>query len=294
MFGGYSAPADTTVSSYADAEEVLERFSKTPTGRARKFNYYGYRMGRTSTVRKIGDAIAFRLHSTDCVTWYPDNSFALKCWESMTTSQFSSHFTPVSVGATGIITFDGPEMAGRDPDDWRARWRSRQLCHGSVRFTQADDGRWVPDEDTCDTFTTLQLDSRGARGVSKAHHLGEFVNFMQMATHIAEIEHEGVDLEACAEALLQRRYLQAAKHLPLVEQPKAFGVRLKPYRLSTPRDKFVTPTSIQRLKDWLYDQEGLLTHVDRKIMGYAEYHRLVQRNAAYGRVDVGGWRLGWR
>lgn len=92
------------VRSYEQAVEFYNKAAKKPwrkgklPSRARYFPQYysdyafpGKRQ-RTCGVRKVGENIIFRLHSTDVVTWRPDGSVKIEVFHSQSTCHFIDHF----------------------------------------------------------------------------------------------------------------------------------------------------------------------------------------------------------
>ena len=102
---------EQAVAFYNKAAEKPWRKGKIPN-RAQYFPQYyadyafpGKRQ-RTCGVRKVGENIIFRLHTTDVITWRPDNSVRVEVYHSQSTCHFIDHFTPalsISLHNNGYI-----------------------------------------------------------------------------------------------------------------------------------------------------------------------------------------------
>lgn len=240
--------------------------------------------------RNHEDAIVFRLYATDVVTWYPNENIQINNYASQTTGEFISKLTPFSgSGAAELITyFHNPLAPVVETEDWRSRWEGARIVHGDVFFNKEGES-WVPDLDTCGTFTTLILDQVGARAVSKEHHMADFKLWLEMATPLLDLQYEGEDLDAVSEALKVKDFRKAAVHLPAIEIGNGFGIkdRIKPLKIATHDwQRVVTMTSLQRVRDYIYDQADLLTVDKRKILQCGELSRLVRRNAAFDKANL--------
>jgi hypothetical protein len=296
MFSTFNSCGAKSVRNYAEAVRNLEAAQLTPTGRRKVMKDYGWQLGSKNTrIRQSGDAIVMRLHNTDVVTWHPDETIEIDNWSSQLTAAFIRHFTPLSAGADSTLTYF-PEITKLADDDWRGRWASARVVHGDVRFVLTDEGH-RPDLDTCDTFRWLAVSDRKAtRQLSAEYHIAEFKNWLFMALPMLDLQHEGTDLAECATALKDKRFRDAARHLPSLTLGRGFDLlrRCKPLKIGGVRyDEPVTMASVDRVRDYIYDQEGLLDTLETKELSPGELAQRTKRNAAYAKADAGGWNLGW-
>lgn len=292
---------------YASAQRVLEQAALTPTGRQRQSKEYGFPLGGHSKsvtwVRELDDgAIAFRLWDTDVVIWYPDNSFDVENYGTVTTSQFARRFLPAGIWLNHPVTKRGVE-SGAKTITYRGRDEAgssvQTKCIGYVvRFNETGDGRWVPDEDTLDTMKFVELDRTKAREVAQVYHLKDFENWLSMAPmHLAgteaAIEHDKWDRTTCADALMDRDFRRAAEHLPLIKDTNAFGIELKPLPITTGRwGHHVTMSSFNKLKLALWDYDGALDTTEVKTISVKDYDRRMVRVREMRQLGLGGWDLG--
>lgn len=271
MFLGVRAHHDAKrVSSFETAKAALDRASRTPTGKARKEQLYGFHLGLNRNhgvtwVREKEDgAIAFRLYDTDVVTWLPDNSVEVDNFGTVTTSGFAHTFLP-----RGVHLHYPTERRGESGGHKTIGFHSgvdRMICIGNVvRFVEQD-GCWVADEATCDDIKLpVGLDRKKAADMAKHYNLRDFEIYLSMApAHLQgenRIEHDCWDLGLCMEALEARDFRRAVECLPLVTEPSGFGTaeRMKPLPIVTgSRSSHVTMGSFTKLKLTMWDEHGLL------------------------------------
>lgn len=293
MFMGLSSIG--RVGSYDDALAMHDKATRTPTGKQRFAQSYGYPLGTQGKtgvrmVRKTaGGDVILRLYETDCVTWHPDNSFTIGSWASKTTGEFISALTPVRVNASCDITYHTTPYS-----DWRDYWKHARVCHGDVTFRPMGDGLWAPDEATCTPFTDVRVDATKTRAIAKAHNLTDFEMWLSMAPRHLPLEHERADMGIVAEALLERNWRKAAAHLPLVYNERAYGRYPVPLDIVTGGSRIVTMGSVKRFRLWLYDAEGA-THKTRHLtMSSAEYEaarKRIRQLELAGVYVASGW--GW-
>lgn len=294
MFLGVTSHHDAkSVASFADAQAALERASKTPTGKTRKLKREGYHLGMNRShgvtwVRPDSDgSIAFTLYDTDVITWYPDNSFVVDNFGSVTTQGFASRFTPDGIHLRYPVTRRGETGGDRGityhmvgGNDWRERWRSARICFGGlVRFRANAAGGWEPDEDTIDKIVFPELDRVASRGLAKKFHLRDFETWLGVAPHHLELEHEGFDVGHCALALKHRDFATAACHLPLVKMDgfgRCHDEHALPIRVRGSGEK-VTLGSLGKLKLALWEDEGMLKDEIFTSIPLAEYDRRMAR-----------------
>ena len=287
------------VTSYAEAQQVLEKYRHTPKRRLRERKAYGYHLGTSCNygvtwVRdEIDESIAFRLYDTDVVSWSPDNSVTIKNWGSATTSDFARQFLPPGIslrhetrngGDTGITfctTHDG-------------NWRDHSICFGSsVTFEQADDGIWLPQQDTCDVFALPgPVNKQAARKLSERYRMRDFDNWLAMAPRHINLEHDHWHRETCLAALEARDFRTATVHLPLVKVPEGFGLadRMKPLPITTRHwQECVTMASLAKLKLAMWADEGILTTVSQRVLPLVDYERCMRRVREMRALGIRTW-----
>jgi len=93
----YSVPR---VRNYEDAVAFYNKAAEKPwrvTSQTNKYHFNDYafpgKRQHSCGVRKVGENIIFRLHSTDVIIWRPDNSVRVDVWHSQSTCHFINHFT---------------------------------------------------------------------------------------------------------------------------------------------------------------------------------------------------------
>lgn len=289
MFMGVTAHRNVQrVSSYEQAQAVLRDAAKTPKGRQRAEKTYGFALGGYSKsvkwVRKeVDESIVFRLYDTDVITWYPDDSFDVDNFGSVTTSGFASRFTPAGVGLRheargggdcGIYYCTGET---EEPDKWGCHWLVHHICFGSVVRFRPDGERWLPDLDTLGTIEFQEPVPGMSRALGKMYPLRDFERFLSMAPLHLELTHEGFDVDECADALLKRDFRRAAVHLPLIAIGRGFGIadRIKPLNIATRwRDEVVTMSSLRKLRIALAAEEGWYEKKSYTTLPLARYEKL--------------------
>lgn len=283
------------VDSYAAAERVLERYSRTPTGKARSEKTYGFHLGMNRNhgvtwVRRTarGD-IAFRLYNTDVVTWCEDGSVWIDNWGTVTTGVFAHQFLPGGFHLSHETRGGGDTSIGFTDADGE---RMRCLGKGNLVHFMPDGDGWTPDEDTLQPYDFVEVDRKASRALSKEHHLADFGLWLSMAPRHKRIEHRKVDPYMVSDMLKQRDFQSAAMHLPLIEDKGHFGVELKPLPIvTTERNKFVTMSSIERFRIWLYEQEGAYQPFQEMVVAAKAYWR--RKTFINQLASAGGSHLGW-
>lgn len=301
MFMGVTAHQSVKrVASYADAQAVFEKFSKTPTGKQRKEQTNGFHLSMSSNhgvtwVRERADqAIAFQLYDTDVVAWYPDNSVVVCNYGSVTTSRFASRFLPGGIWLNHPTTRHGVEGGHRTisfrSEMVQSHWEHRTCCGSHVRFvhdTKAD--AWLPDETTLDEMHFPVLDQRAAREISREYSLRDFDMWLSMAPRHMQIEHDSWSLYDCATALKKRDFVLASMFLPLIEDTGAFGNTIRPLPIHVSRyRRYVTMGSLARLRTALYDDEGAYTTVTHKHLPHSQFDKLMTKVRELDRLGCGG------
>lgn len=300
---------------YESAQAVLAKYSKTPTGRARTRKAQGYPLNMSSNtgvtwVRDDPDGtINFRLYDTDVVVWHPDNSVEIENYGTVTTSKFARSFLPAGVylnhrtetrghrgGNSAIRYATGEETITHWDGEVRAYPGKYHLCQGSVvRFRQHEDNVWLPDEDTLDEMQFLEItaDRRQRAELAKTYHLKDFAQWLPMAAHHLELEHDGWDLDECADALQARDFRKAAEYLPTVTISNGWGAaeRIKPLPIAvSDRNSPITMGSLNKLKLALLEREGLVETVKRVTISCDEYDKLMRTTREVVALGGGGYR----
>lgn len=289
MFTGIKAHHDAKrVRSYETAVQALERASKTPTDKNRQAKPFGFHLGMNRNhgvtwVREEGGDIIFRLYDTDVVIWHPDNSVEIENYGTVTTRDFVSRFIPRSIGLNVVVSRRHmPYEGGNKGFTYRARaddnWYDRRICQGygnTVRFVESGDDVWLPDGDMLVPMKFLDLDRKAAREIGKRFPWKEFELWLDMAPrHMDRFEHDYWDLEECLEALEQRDFRKAARHLPLVEDKDNFGRRpVKLPIITSSRDFIVTPSSITKLRKAAYAELGAYTETTVSTLTLREFDK---------------------
>lgn len=289
--------------SYETARRVLEKASRTPTGRLREEKSQGYPLGRSdgvTWVREMQDkgyegAIAFRLYATDVVIWHPDNSVEIDNFGSSTTSTFARRFLPHRMSLSHPTARRGASgghkginyCAERDDNKpgWQLEWR---VCWGGLPRFREHNGVWLPDEDTLDEVSFPEIsDRKGQREVAEQYHLRDFATWLEVAPAHMSLAHDDYDLDECAEALEKRDFRRAAQKLPLVKDTGAFGTDLKIIPIDTMmHDRVITMTSLTKLKLALWEAHGLLYDITFKTIEHGEFQRRMRRVSIMRELDI--------
>lgn len=83
------------LNSYSDALAAFEKASLKPWKNGGEDLPFPQKRSRSYGIRQLTDgSIAFRFHSTDVVTWYPDNSCTLQPYMSQSTQAFANCLLP--------------------------------------------------------------------------------------------------------------------------------------------------------------------------------------------------------
>ena len=265
----YEALAERAKRAKVRGADVLDPNVRTEAG-------LGHRRSTVTGIRLLRDSsVACRLYNTDVVVWHPDNSVSVTTFPTITTAAFANALLPVGLNLGGesemMTFFPGCDRAS----DWSERWRAAHVCNGSGTYRQVD-GAWVPDADTIEPMDMIHLDRSISRAVCREYPFAAFKTGLFAACDVMDIEHQGEDYEACAEALRAGQYRRAAEHLPTVTVPRGFGIRkrLKPLRMSGVRyNSPVTLGSVEYLRRWLYKDAGIYSTTEVTTMSSAQYEQ---------------------
>lgn len=279
MYMGVSSYRDLpTVSSYADAERALDRWNSKPRRGRRRDSVNFYEDTR---------AIAFQLYDTEVVTWYPDDSFEIDNFGSLTTSGYARRFTPSGVHLRYPVErrdVSGGDCAigfvGRDEDGGQVY----ALCQGDKpHFHPTLDGRWAPDEDT---LYNVRMPAGGgadrgeARKLSAKYHLPEFRNWLGMAPQLmTDLEHQVQDTDKCLAALERRDWRSAVAFLPTIKKTHAFDIaqRARPLNILTAPGEYISMASFDKLRLLVWEDAGLLLDEVRKVWPRKLYDTRMRR-----------------
>lgn len=289
MFMGVRNDDGISVSDYASALRRFEQASRTPTGRDRCEGSWGFPLGGKSGVTHIrkdsNDAVIFRLYGTDCVIWYPDNSFATEAYGTVTTGAFINRYMPGGIWANGISST--MSYRGRDGDD---SWGGRMICHGDAHFRPVD-GTWEPDIDGLRSFRAVTMDTKLTRQIAKDHHLAAFKLWLEMAPQLLDLVHVEDDEEAVRDALLERDFRTAAVHLSLAEDKQSYGRYPTALKIATGSSRLVTMGALARFRLWLYEDEGAVVVHELKTQTCAAYRTQLNKIRALRNAGTGSWHL---
>ena len=286
------------IASYETALAALEQCSTKRRARFTSHNDWslGHPKAEVTGISKrdTGD-IHLRLYETDVVVWHPDNSFTVHNYGTKTTGEFAAAVLPAGISLCHDVSRPaaGIERENRAIIYWQPgenRWSEARVVNGEdlVTFYPTEAGGWAPRADEVSPFEFFAVDMPRARELCREYHLKDFAMWLSMAPmhmspRLCWIED---DPGACRQALLERDFRSAAMLLPLVSETRAFGLELKPYPIDTLRGKYVTPTSLQRFKDALYDDEGALVRTTILLPTQAEWQNRSRRRSALEKSRV--------
>lgn len=274
---------DVRIRDYNSARKALvERSSKVRCSadvldmRIRKEAPLGHPRRNVTGIRLLSDeSIACRLYATDVVVWHPDNSVTVESFPTKTTAAFARAVLPhglVLGGESQLMSFfpGAAQWA-----DWRERWAAEHVCHADGTYRLVDDV-WLPDETTLYPLTLRTIDRTITRRLSKEYPFAEFKTWLFAACAHVRVEHQGEDIERCAELIRDRDYRAAAEWLPCIEVPNGFGIRerIKPLRIEGTRyDAPITLGSVDYVRCWVYAEHGAISMSEVTTMPAAEWTR---------------------
>jgi hypothetical protein len=151
-----------SIFSYTDALRYHDRAAQKPWRNGGEDFPFPEKRVRQYGVRKLNDgSIAFRLHSTDVVTWHPDNSLTLEVYTSQSTQAFANCLLPYGVSTGGGMT---RLEIGRN-------WKAQKM------YPIADTVHIAPDHETIDTpvvWERRRTDRKVARRVLAETRYAEY------------------------------------------------------------------------------------------------------------------------
>ena len=159
-----------SIFSYADALHYHDRAAQKPWRNGGEDFPFPEKRVRQYGVRKLADgSVAFRLHSTDVVTWHPDNSITLEVYTSQSTQAFANCLLPSPVSVGGQMT---RLEIGRD-------WRAQKM------YPIANTVHIAPDHETVDTpmvWEKRKTDRKVAQRVLAETRYAEYREWYKLMT----------------------------------------------------------------------------------------------------------------
>lgn len=156
------------IDTYADALRFHDKAAEKPWPSGGEDYPFPNKRYRQYGVRKLADgSVVFRYHSTDVVTWHPDDSCTLRPWNSLSTQTFASPLLPKHVWLTGSCT---KLVQG----DWKEGW-IYPLGHEPVRIGGPDDAII-----TGMKFEKERVDRKAAKVVLARTRYAEYRNWYQL------------------------------------------------------------------------------------------------------------------
>lgn len=162
------------INSYTDALRYHDRAAQKPWRNGGEDYPFPEKRARQYGVRKLDDgSVVFRLHSTDVVTWHPDNSVTLKVYTSQSTQAFANCLLPYGVSTGGGMT---RLEIGRD-------WRANKM------YPIASTVHIAPDHETIDTplvWEKRKTDRKVARRVLAETRYAEYREWWTLMTAMTQ------------------------------------------------------------------------------------------------------------
>jgi hypothetical protein len=158
------------INSYTDALRYHDRAAQMPWRNGGEDYPFPEKRARQYGVRKTSGegSIVFRLHSTDVVTWHPDNSITIEVYTSHSTAAFADCLLPSGIhtggGMTRLVVGDGST-------------RKVYPIAGTVRI--------APDHETIDTpvvWEKRRVDRKVAKAVLAQTNYVEYREWWQLMT----------------------------------------------------------------------------------------------------------------
>ena len=181
------ALSDVGCSSLNSYDDALKHWEKSKCWRG-KTERKLYRSSRNMGVTKNEDGvIKFRYHSTDVVTWYPDDHFEVRGWSSHSTNSFANGFTPSSLqfNFTARRYYDTWWVTRRASDDERRVYELKPATAPIPFHRHMTD--WIPDPDFIEPIVIPCPDKTKTRAVLKSYDFGTFVRWIEAAALFGEM-----------------------------------------------------------------------------------------------------------
>lgn len=260
---------EQALAHYESVDRWFSTGSKPIKGQLR---YDNMRMSKVPW--RDGDAIIFRLYSTDCVTYYADGTIAIEGYGSMSTNAFIGQLAP------GEITHQMGE--GRDDPYLILRrrgsehWWERDEDGRWVRNTDAlvvrcslpiklhycaDERRWLPtDEAHLEPFYWTEIDRAKARKASAHYHLADFLKVVPALHALGTVEREiPADINCALDRLANRDFTGALAFCPVGQRARS--------SIETP----ICWRFVEQMRNWIYDEFEALSAVEKRVLTLEEY-----------------------
>lgn len=250
-------------------------------------------------MRMLDDgSIAFRLYDTDCVVYHPDDSITIHGYASVSTNDFISGLIPAGIThkcrGRGRNNYSDPVLhlmpmtESWYPSDYRyPDVRDRKVhhpdrkngivinCDGEVTLNYSVEKRqFVPSEpDLLEPFHIYRIDRKAARQVSREYQLAKLSQVINAAVallpregYISQRTSGGVPMGDIMDALKEGNFAAAINLMPRGGGSTKFG------RESAPSTA-IQPGFLRRLRDHIYDHEGVVERVKVPILTLAQHER---------------------
>jgi hypothetical protein len=286
------------IASYADARAHFDKVKPFRNNTCER--PIGTRSHKHKNMRLLDDeSIAFRLYQTDCATWHPDGSITIIGYPSTSTTSFISSLVPSAIShMQGRSDWGEPVLylhTNQRSGDWRNYWRDALVirCRKSsgyygytasgVRLDyNAKDKCWMPrDPDDLPAFDVPVIDRKAAREASRAYNLptlNKVINAVIALTggngYAPQRTQGAAPMADIMEALKAEQYATAISMMPRGTK-RSFGQRYG-------TENGILPGFLPRLRDHIYEHEGAISTVEKRILTPAQYKRYVQDSKRFG------------
>lgn len=214
-------------------------------------------------VKKLADgSVAFRLHSTDVLTWHPDERITVTNHDSNATRAFAAHIFPSQVRLWSDCLVIGGLCY--------------RLDHGASLTLRSTDHDWAVEEPV--PFETKELDKAKAAAVRARYNLRGWPAWLRavMALNCVPEQDQTFNLNRFGDmrdAFLRQDYHRVceviARHVAFARENDMWVRR-------------EVPGSLDKFTAWLMVEEGAAVTTSHKWLDRAGYNRLVYRNRFKG------------
>jgi hypothetical protein len=275
----------------SDGDGFLSNYSGL-TAEDRAHDREGARFNKA--MRMLDDeSISFRLYDHDCVTYHPDETLTIHGYASVSTNDFINALTPMGISHScrgkGRDNAFEPTLhlcpvgeSRQPPDEWHDKERRWKMpiwgagiiinCEQPVTLNYNVARRhWVPsDPESLEPFEVYKLDRRAAREVSREYHLATLETVINAVVALTKLppsrSGDFVHFGDIMSALRQERFKQAIDLMPR-GTTEGWGRR----QYGTPDG--IQPGFLRRLRDHIYDHEGVVERVRTAVLTPAQYER---------------------
>lgn len=283
-----------SIRSYADAREHYDSIKTWRNARDRNVKPLGTRSHKHKNMRSLMDgSIVFCLYQTDCVTWHPDNSITIQGYDTMSTTAFVNSLIPSGISHAKGCKHDYQPVLWLSPPDERY-WlnagsyeslvrnpdygKSTQIIQCSRPVTlnyNVASKTWLPrDVDALEPFTCYRVDRNASRAVSREYNLPTLSKVLNAVAALvpsggyqSQRTAGGVPMAEIMAALREERYVEAVELFPRGDS-FSFG---KWHGSATS----IQPGFLQRLRDHIYDHEGVVETFEQKMLSPSQYKRMI-------------------